>query len=189
MPATVNHCHPIHQGRVFSLFRENVTLENGVTVDMDLIRHPGASAVIPLTEAKDIVMIRQYRHAVGAYIWEIPAGTLDPRETPLDCAKRELTEETGFAASQWQPLGEVTPVPGYSNERIHLFLATQLTQATQRLDSDEMLHVETLAMADAVNMVFQGGIQDCKTICGILLANHLLDEKGTRPPWSPFESR
>lgn len=181
MTATVNKCNPIHQGRVFSLFRENVTLDNGVTVDMDLIRHPGASAVVPITLEENVVMIRQYRHAVGGFIWEIPAGTLDPKETPIECAKRELTEETGFAAGHWQGLGEVTPVPGYSDERIHLFLATQLTTAPQRLDEDELLHVQEMGLSEVVSMIFQGGIQDCKTICGVLLARNLLFDKGSPP--------
>jgi ADP-ribose pyrophosphatase len=181
MSATVHHRKRIHRGRVFSLFRENVTLENGVTVDMDLIRHPGASAVVPVTPAKQVVMIRQYRHALGGYIWEIPAGTLDPEEAPLECAKRELTEETGFTASQWERLGEVTPVPGYSDERIHLFLATQLAPAVQRLEKDELLHVQEMELSRVVSMILEGMVQDCKTICGVLLANRLLNEKDFRP--------
>jgi ADP-ribose pyrophosphatase len=179
MSATVNRRDPLHHGRVFSLFRENITLENGVTVDLDLIRHPGASAVVPVLEGKRIVLIRQYRHAVNGFIWEIPAGTLDPKESPLECAKRELTEETGFSASQWQSLAEVTPVPAYSDERIHIFLASRLTPAAQKLERDELLRVQQMGLAEAVTMIYQGFIQDCKTICGILLAHQALSNKGT----------
>ena len=101
MTARVNHRKSLHRGRVFHMDRENVRLDNGVTVDMDIIRHPGAAAVVPLTDSgRSMILIRQYRHAVGGYIWEIPAGTLCGEESPLDCAQRELIEETGFASEK-----------------------------------------------------------------------------------------
>lgn len=169
----------MHEGKVFRLVRENVTLENGVTIDLDIIHHPGASAIVPLTENKTLLMIKQYRHAVGDFIWEIPAGTLDPDETPLHCAKRELIEETGFSARAWQKLGEITPLPGYSDERIHIFLATNLTPASQDLDMDEILHVHRVGFDDAVDMVHRGEIEDGKTISGLFMASLCLNERNS----------
>lgn len=164
----------IHRGRVFNLVREKIVLQNGVAVEMDLVRHPGASAIVPLKGEDLLIMIRQYRHAVGGYIWEIPAGTLDPREAPIECARRELVEETGFSASSWERLGEIVPVPGYSDERIHLFLATDLAPADQDLDGDEVLDVHEIRFQDALKMISQGEIQDGKTIAGLFLAREWL---------------
>ena len=160
----------LHSGRVFDFTRENVTLGNGVTVDMEVIRHPGAAAIVPLTAAGDIVMLRQYRHAVGGSLWEIPAGTMDPEDTsPLDCARRELVEETGLRAAAWDELGELTPVPGYSDERIHLYLARELSPAVQNLDADEIVDVHTLPLVQVRQMVFDGQICDAKTIAGLFM--------------------
>ncbi len=99
----VNRRATVHEGRVFTLMRENVTLMNGATMDVDIIRHPGAAGIVPRISGKNVLLIRQYRHAVGDYIWEIPAGTLDPNETIEACAERELTEETGHAAGMMPP--------------------------------------------------------------------------------------
>ncbi|MBC8420962.1 MAG: NUDIX hydrolase [Desulfobacterales bacterium] len=176
MRATMNQRVTLHEGRVFRLVRENVTLENGVTIDLDIIRHPGASAIVPLTENNTLFMIKQYRHAAGGFIWEIPAGTLDPNESPLECAKRELVEETGFSANKWQKLGEITPVPGYSDERIHIFCATDLAPARQDLDMDEILHVHEVRFDDAIAMIQRGEIQDGKTISGLFMASLWLND-------------
>ncbi len=175
MTTIVNRQEKVYQGRVFTMVRENVTLDNGVTVDIDTIQHPGASAIVPMTAAGRVVLIRQYRHAVGGYIWEIPAGTLDPGEDPAVCAARELAEETGYAAASWRRLGEITPVPGYSDERIHLFLATELTPAAQHLDADEVLDVHEISFGAALEMIDAGDIQDAKTICALLRVRGLPD--------------
>ena len=176
MSATINQSVTLHEGKVFRLVRENVTLENGVTIDLDIIHHPGASAIVPVTENNKLLMIKQYRHATGDFIWEIPAGTLDPDEDPLHCAKRELIEDTGFSAGEWKKLGEITPLPGYSDERIHIFLATDLTPATQDLDADEILHVHEVNFDDAVEMVHRGEIEDGKTISGLFMARLRLND-------------
>lgn len=172
MKAIVNHQKKVHHGRVFEMVTENITLPNGVTIDLDLIRHPGAAAMVPMPDKKTVFLIKQYRHAVGDFIWEIPAGTLDPGETPETCGRRELIEEIGYAAHSWQKLGEITPVPGYSDERIHVFLATDLTPAQQRLDQDELLNVHAMPFDKAISMIFTGEIQDSKTINGLLMAKH-----------------
>jgi ADP-ribose pyrophosphatase len=172
----------LHQGRVFRLVQETVALENGITVDLDIVRHPGAAAMVPLTQNKTLLLIRQYRHAMGGFIWEIPAGTLDPNETPLDCAKRELVEEIGYSGDIWHKLGEITPVPGYSDERIHIFCVTDLTPARQHLDRDEILHVHEVGFEDAVEMVQRGEIGDAKTIAALFMTRLWLDQDLLAPP-------
>jgi 8-oxo-dGTP pyrophosphatase MutT (NUDIX family) len=174
MTAKVNHRTPIHRGRVFLLVRENVTLDNGVTTDLEYLEHPGAAAIVPLISPDEVILIKQYRHALKQYIWEIPAGTLDPAEAAEDCARRELAEETGYAAADWHSLGEITPVPGYSDERIHLFLATGLSTADQNLDPDEVLAVHRVALPKALEMIARGEIRDAKSICALLLAQQWL---------------
>lgn len=185
MPVIVNAITKRHQGRVVKLFTENVTLENGVTVNVDVIRHPGAAAIVPLTKAGQVILIWQYRHAVGGYLWEIPAGTLDPGETSETCAKRELVEETGYRADTWHRLGEIVPVPGYADERIHLFLATGLTRAAQHLDADEILHVHPVVLTDAMSMIANGEIIDSKTINGLFLAHQWLSRTTDSQEASP----
>jgi ADP-ribose pyrophosphatase len=178
MTIKVNSSATLYQGRVFELLKENVTLDNGVTIDLDVINHPGASAIIPFPHKDAVTMIKQYRHAVRDIIWEIPAGTLDPHESPLECAKRELIEETGFSANVWEKIGEIIPVPGYSNERIHIFLAADLMPAQQNLDKDEVLDVHEVALNTAIEMIYEGKIRDSKTICGLFMATKWLREKG-----------
>jgi len=174
MTTIINNRATIHRGRVFELVRENVTLENGTTTDLEFIEHPGATAIIPFLDDKRIVLLKQYRHALKKYIWEIPAGTLDPQEKIISCAKRELIEETGYSAGQWHRLGEITPVPGYSNERIHIFLATELQPADQNLDEDEVIQVQALDFLKAFEMIGDGEIQDAKSIAGLFLASQWL---------------
>ncbi len=178
MTGRLNDRALLHKGRVFQLYRENVTLANGVTVDLDVIHHPGAAAIVPFLDERTVVLLRQYRHAVGEEIWEIPAGTLDAGEEPRHCAERELTEETGFTAGRWQPLGEIVPVPGYSSERIHLFLAAGLREGQQRLERDELLRVRTVGLDDALAMIASGEIHDGKTICGLFMAWSWLRKNG-----------
>jgi ADP-ribose pyrophosphatase len=181
MQAKVNKKSVLYQGRTFRLTQENVTLANGAVTDLDIIRHPGAAAVVALFPDNRVLMVKQYRHAVGRYIWEIPAGTLDMEESGISCAKRELIEETGYRAGTWTELGPITPLPGYSDERIHLFLARDLSAAEQHLDFDEVLAVHEIPFQEALNMVRNGSIQDAKTICALFLARDHL-EKSTHPP-------
>jgi ADP-ribose pyrophosphatase len=169
-PTICNRSSLIRKGRVFDFYTENITLPNGVTVDMEIIRHPGAAAIVPLMEDDSVLLLKQYRHAVGGFIWEIPAGTLNPGEDARRCAERELTEETGYTARNFEKLAQITPLPAYSDERIHLFLATGLTKASQRLDEDELLSVHRVAMREAIKMIAEGEIQDAKTIIGLQLA-------------------
>jgi ADP-ribose pyrophosphatase len=175
MTATINSRTIVHRGRVFNLIKENVTLDNGVTTEMEFVEHPGATAIIAMLNESRLLLLKQYRHALKEYIWEIPAGTLDPKEEVINCARRELIEETGYSAGQWQKLAEITPVPGYSNERIHIYLATDLKPAAQHLDQDEIINVHEVEFSDAMEMIKMGEIQDAKSITGLYLALNRLN--------------
>ena len=170
MSATINSQTTLHQGRVFRLVNETYSLANGVTSDMDFIQHPGAAAMVPMLNQSEVVLIKQYRHAIREFIWEIPAGTIDPEESAIHCAKRELIEEIGYSANDWHQLGTITPLPGCSDERIHIFLASELQPANQNLDDDELLNVHSMELSKALEMIFSGEIQDGKTISGLFLA-------------------
>jgi 8-oxo-dGTP pyrophosphatase MutT (NUDIX family) len=181
MAAKVNSRTTVHRSRVFNLIRENITLVNGVTTDLEFLEHPGAAAIVPFLDETRVLLLKQYRHAIKDYIWEIPAGTLDPQESVMNCARRELIEETGYSADQWQKLGEITPVPGYSDERIHIFLADGLRPAEQHLDKDEIIHVHAIEFNEALEMIKQGKIQDAKSIAGIFLAFERLKDGSGSP--------
>jgi len=181
MQTKVNKTTMLHQGRTFRLIQENVTLANGATTDLDIIRHPGAAAVVAMFPDNSLLMLEQYRHAVGRFIWEIPAGTLDIEESGIRCAKREIIEETGYRAESWTELGSITPLPGYSDERIHLFLACDLSPAAQDLDFDEVLAVHKIPFDEALKMIRDGSIQDAKTICALFLVRDHLEQNPRRP--------
>jgi ADP-ribose pyrophosphatase len=149
---------------------ETVTLPNGATVEMEIIRHPGAVAIVPLKGDGTVLLIRQYRHAAGGYIYEVPAGKLDPGEEPRDCAARELEEEIGHRASSLTPTLTFFTTPGFTDEVIHLFLATGLTPGTQNLDHDEVLEVVTMSLDEAIQRIADGTIRDAKTIIGLQAA-------------------
>ncbi|MGB5157320.1 NUDIX hydrolase [Desulfobacterium sp. N47] len=174
MSAKLNSSKMIYKGKVFSFFSDNVTLSNGLTTNIDVIRHPGASAIVPFLNYNEIILIKQFRYAAGGFIWEIPAGVLSPGEAPLECAKRELIEETGYSAGKMEKLTEILPVPGYSDERIHIFLATGLSESKQNLDDDEILKVHTLKLDTVMEMIGSGEITDSKTISGVCLASRFL---------------
>jgi len=167
----VHNITKIYQGRIFNVVVEKVTLPNGAVKDREIVRHPGAAAMVPMLDDGQIVLIKQYRHAVGGYLWEIPAGTLEPGEPPLKCAHRELIEETGYEPSRLEKLTEMLPAPGYTDEHIHIFLATGLRPVSQKLDDDEVLRVQPTALNSALEMVMTGKIRDGKTIAGILLVS------------------
>lgn len=174
MTTKINKSRLILKGRVFNLFRDNITLVNGVTVDLDVIRHPGAAAIVAMDHDQNVILIKQYRYAVDDFIWEIPAGTLNANESALSCARRELTEETGFSAKAWEKLSKLIPVPGYSDEQITIFLATDLRPAEQKLDQDEILNIHKIPWREALEMIHNGQIQDAKSISGLSLADHRL---------------
>lgn len=164
----VTSCRNLHKGRSFSFTLENVRLDNGQMVDVEMVRHPGATAIVALTPQGQVIMLHQYRHSAKEYIWEIPAGTLEPGETPQTCAQRELAEEAGLQATQWEQLGELYALPGYSDEIIHLFLARNLTATTPKLDPDELLTVHPIDFDACFEMVQSGQLRDTKSMAALL---------------------
>jgi ADP-ribose pyrophosphatase len=164
----------IYEGRVVRLSLDEVRLPNGNVVEIELVGHPGAAAVVPLDEEGRVLLVRQYRHATGGWLVEVPAGKLDGGESPESCARREVEEETGHRPGRLQSLGWIWMTPGFCNERIWLFLATGLTPAEQRLQQDEVLTVERVDWRRAVEMAAAGEIEDAKSVCALLRAAHLL---------------
>jgi ADP-ribose pyrophosphatase len=157
----------IYNGKVVTLNVDTVRLPNGHTIDLEVIRHPGAAAVVPLKEDGTVVLIRQFRHAASGFIYEIPAGKLHPQEDPLDCAARELEEEIGYKAGRYQLLSSIFTAPGFADEVIHIYLATGLTSGTQNLDQDEVLEVVEMPLDQAILKIQDGTIRDGKTIVGL----------------------
>ena len=173
--STVVACHPVYAGPVISLDEEDVRFPDGSTGRLAVVRHPGASAVVPfLTDPRGadptILMIRQHRHATGGMILEIPAGRLERGEEPMACARRELLEETGCTASVMEPLITIFTTPGFSDERIHLFMATGLTRGETRHEHDEFIEPVLMPLRDALRRIESGEIVDGKTIVALLFA-------------------
>jgi len=162
----------VHAGRVISLDVDTVRFPNGVTGELEMIRHSGASAVVPLLEEPGgptkVLLIRQYRYAADGFLYEIPAGRLNPGETPENCAHRELKEETGYTAGRMIPLTAVYTTPGFTDELIHLFLARDLISGKAALEADEILELRAVPMSEALEMVHSGAIKDGKTISALL---------------------
>ena len=162
----------IYRGRIVHLTEETVELPNGHRVPLEIVRHPGASAVAAIDEEGAVTLLRQYRHAVGGYLWEVPAGKLDPGEAPLACAARELREEAGVEAERLEPVGSIVTCPGFCDEVIHLFIATGLCSATQDLGADEVIDaVRRVPLAEAMAMIRRGEIRDGKTIAALVQAD------------------
>ena len=160
--------HLLHQGRSFSFKTDEVELHNGRTTTRDIVDHPGAVAVLPLLSEGRIALIRQYRYSVGKELLEIPAGTLEEGESPDSCARRELKEETGFTAGSMKKILNFYVAPGYSNEKIHLFLASDLKMGKKQAEEDESIIVETYGYDELLRMIDANEIEDAKTIVGIL---------------------
>lgn len=167
---------PVHRGRVVDLSIDTVRFPDGSVGELEMIRHSGAAAVLPVVsdpgeEDPQILLVRQFRYAAGGYIYEVPAGRPQhPGEDWEVCARRELEEETGFRASSLRRLTTIYTTPGFTDERIHLFLATNLSEGSTSYDQDEFMEVERLPFSRALKMVGSGEICDAKTICTLLYA-------------------
>ncbi len=159
----------VHEGRSIRVFVEEAQLPNGQRVSLDVVRHPGASAVVPFVSDEEVLLIRQYRHAAGGTILEVPAGKLDG-DSPERCAARELEEEAGQRAGRLEFLCTILTTPGFTDERIHLFAAFDLTPVPQRLEHDEVIEVIRMPLADAVQRVWDGEIGDAKSALALLHA-------------------
>lgn len=164
----------VYTGRVVSLDIDTVRFPNGVTGELEMIRHSGASAVVPLLEVEGeptkVLLIRQYRYAANEFLYEIPAGRLDAGETPENCAHRELKEETGYSAGLMISMTSIYTTPGFTDEFINLFLARELTPGKSALEDDEILELTAVDMPTALEMIRKGEIKDGKTISALLFA-------------------
>lgn len=169
-----------HRGRVIDCFEERVCLPNGVWVDLDIVRHPGGAAVVALDAAGRVCLLRQYRHAAGGWLWELPAGKLDPGESPRATAARELIEEAGMAAAQWVALGCLHGSPGVLAEVIHLFLARDLSARPLAHEQGELIEVHWVAFETALGWCQSGAITDAKTLIGLFRAQGLGNGEATQ---------
>lgn len=156
-------------GRIFSVEVQEVALPDGRRTTRELVRHPGGSCVVALDREGFLYLVRQYRVGTGSPSREIPAGKLDPPESALTCARRELAEETGLTADRWDLLTRFYPSPGYTDEVIHIFLARELTRGTARPDEGEFISCERLSLEQALTEIMDGSLTDGKTCLGVLL--------------------
>ena len=162
----------LFEGRAFGLRRDHLKTPSGRTAKYDIIEHPGSVVLVPVDAAGNIHFVHQYRHATGTDLLELPAGTLEPGEDPLECARREIREEIGMAASQLREIGSFYLVPGYSTEYMHVFLATGLQESPLPPDTDEYLSVEKIPFVKALEMARNGQLPDAKSLAALLLAQH-----------------
>lgn len=154
----------IHQGNLITLYKEPVELPNGGRTHFDIVRHPGGSVIGAINDKDEICLLKQWRHAVGQTIWELPAGCLEPNEPPLETAKRELEEEAGVIASEWQDLGHIVSTPGFSDEVLYLYSARGITAGTQKFDDAEIIDTHWIELEKAFAMAKSGEITDAKTL-------------------------
>lgn len=160
----------LYQGAVVDLGLETVELPDGNRLDLEVVRHPGGAAVVALDDRHRVCLLRQYRHAAGGWLWELPAGKLDAGEAALTTAQRELEEEAGLRAESWTLLVRVLTTPGFCDEVIHLFLATGLREVPSRHQAHECIEVHWRPFDEAMTMARRGDIQDAKTLLGLFYA-------------------
>jgi ADP-ribose pyrophosphatase len=159
----------VFEGRVFDVTAD--TMREGDTIYVrEVVRHPGSAVIVPVFAGDTVALVRQYRHPAARYLLEIPAGSLDEGESPEEGAARELEEELGYRAGVLEKLAEFFVSPGFCEEKMWLYLATDLTQTAQRLDDDEIVEVVRLPFSSALKMISNGEIEDAKTIIGLILA-------------------
>jgi ADP-ribose pyrophosphatase len=165
----------IYSGKVVTLDIDQVRFPDGSTGEMEMVRHGGAAAILPFLsdpagDDPQIMLIKQFRHAAGGYLYEVPAGKLEKDESPEECAVRELREETGCTAQRIQHLFTTFTTPGFTDEQIHVFIAVGLTRGEAHREHDEFLEVHTMKLSRALQMIQQGDIRDAKTALAILYA-------------------
>jgi ADP-ribose pyrophosphatase len=164
------HSREIFQGRVIRLTIDEVRLPNGELTSLEIAHHPGGAAVVAIDDQDRVCLLRQFRHAAGGWIDELPAGKLDGGEAPLACAQRELAEEAGMRAGQWTDLGSFFTSPGVLTEVIHIFLARELTPVAMRPETDEVLEARWVPFAEALSLTQTGRLRDGKSIVGLIWA-------------------
>jgi ADP-ribose pyrophosphatase len=176
MPFEVLKSEVLMKGRAFTIRRDHLKTPDGRETKFDIIEHGGSVVIIPVDEKGNVLLVRQYRHATGGELLELPAGTLDDNEDPEVCAAREIREETGMAAGELTKLGEFYLVPGYSTEFMVVFLATGLSHNPLEADADEFLSVESIPIAEAIKMAERGEIPDAKSLAALFLARPSLEK-------------
>jgi ADP-ribose pyrophosphatase len=167
---------PLLKGRVFTIRRDHLKTPDGRETTLDIIEHGGSVLIVPIDQAGNVLFVRQYRHAAGKDLLELPAGTLDQGEKPEACAARELREETGFAAGRLEKVGQFYLAPGYSTEFMHIYVARDLRPDPLEADADEFLSLETIPLAKAMEMAERGEVPDAKSLAGLFLARRSLAE-------------
>src|SRR3954468_1301484 len=163
----------LHNGKVINLDRDTVRYPDGYIGQLEMVRHPGASAVVPFIDeprgaAPRACVLRQFRRAADGRVWDIPAGRLDPGETPATCAQRELEEEIGMTADVLARLTTIYTTPGFTDEKIHLYMAHELKKGTHRREADEFMEVHTRRWSEAMNMIRSGEMVDGKTLVALM---------------------
>jgi ADP-ribose pyrophosphatase len=164
----------VYRGKIVDLGVEDAELPGGRRVTLEVVRHPGGAAAAALDDRGRVCLLRQYRHAAGGWLWEVPAGKLDPGESPLETARRELEEEAGVRARTWTPLGEIVTAPGFCDEVIHLYLARELAAAAPRPEVHEVLEIHWVAFDEALARAASGEIRDAKTVAALFRARGVL---------------
>lgn len=159
----------VYRGRVLSLELDRLKEPGGAEVEREVVRHSGASVMLALTEERRLVLVRQYRYAVDEFLWEAPAGHIDPGEAPEQTARRELVEETGYFPHRLEKLAAIYPSPGFSDEIMYLFLATELEERAACPDDDEAIEVKLFSLQEVTAMASRGQIRDGKTLLGLML--------------------
>jgi ADP-ribose pyrophosphatase len=172
--STIENSRTVFRGRIVTVNIETVRLPNGHVTDLDIIHHPGGAAVVAINSAGQVCLIRQFRHAAGGWIWELPAGKLEPQEPPLVTAQRELVEEAGAAARFWTSLGTYVSSPGVFTEIVHLYLARALQSVSMSHEAGELIEVHWIDMKEACSRALDGDINDGKTAVGLLRARAVL---------------
>jgi ADP-ribose pyrophosphatase len=176
MPFELLKSEILMKGRAFAIRRDHLKTPDGGETKLEIIEHGGSVVIIPVDENGNVLLVRQYRHAAGKELLELPAGTLDEDEDPQVCAAREIREETGMAAGVLTKLGEFYLAPGYSDEFMVVYLAMDLSHAPLQADADEFLSVEVLPLAEAIGMAERGGIPDAKSLAALFLAKPILEK-------------
>ena len=172
---SVENVRTVFRGRVITVNVETVRLPNGHVTDLEIIHHPGGAAIVAINTAGRVCLIRQYRHAAGGWVWELPAGKLEPQEPPLETARRELSEEAGTTAQSWQSLGIYVSSPGVFTEFVHLYLALGLDSVKIAHEAGELIEVHWVDLEEACARALHGDINDGKTALGLLRARSVLD--------------
>lgn len=176
MGEEILHGEYLYRGKILNLRVNEVRLPNKSIAIREIVEHPGAAVIVALDEQQRVLMVRQYRSAAGKEMLEVPAGTLKSGEDPALCATRELKEETGYQAAQWESLGYFYSSPGFSTEKMYLYFAHQLTQSEATPEEDEEISVELVPLTLALDMIARGEIVDAKTIVGLYRASKRLDQ-------------